>query len=50
MNVKYSIYRYAIAMLGTATMLVLPTACNDDFGYQNIEGGSPKCFPIRFVF
>lgn len=38
MNVKYSIYRYAIAMLGTAAMLVLPTACNDDFGYQNIEG------------
>ena len=38
MNAKYSIPQYAIATLVAATVLVLPVACNDDLGYQNIEG------------
>ena len=38
MNVKYSLSQYVIAMLAAATALVMPTACNDDLGYQNVEG------------
>lgn len=38
MNVKYSLSQYVIAMLVAATALVMPTACNDDLGYQNVEG------------
>lgn len=38
MGVKYSFSRYVIAVSVTAAMLVLPVACNDDFGYHNIEG------------
>lgn len=38
MGVKYSFSRYVIAVPVVAAMLVLPVACNDDFGYHNIEG------------
>lgn len=38
MGVKYSFSRYVIAVPVTAAMLVLPVACNDDFGYHNNEG------------
>lgn len=38
MNVKYSLSQYVIATLAAATALVMPTACNDDLGYQNVEG------------
>lgn len=38
MGVKYSFFRYVIAVPVVAAMLVLPVACNDDFGYHNIEG------------
>lgn len=36
MNLKYSTTRHAIVAL--AAMLLLTTACRDDFGYQNVEG------------
>ena len=38
MNAKYSIPQYVIATLIAIAVLVFPTACNDDLGYQNIEG------------
>lgn len=37
MDAKYSFSPYAIAALAAA-MLVMPSACNDDFGYQNTVG------------
>ena len=38
MNVKYSIYRCAITASGACAALMLAISCNDDLGYQNIEG------------
>lgn len=38
MNVKYSIFRCAVAMTGVCVALLSATGCTDDFGYQNIEG------------
>lgn len=38
MNVKYSLSQYVIVMLAASTVLVMPTACNDDFGYPNVQG------------
>ena len=38
MNVKYNLSQYVIATLAIAAVTVMPTACNDDLGYQNIEG------------
>lgn len=38
MDAKYSFSRYAIASLAATAMLVMFPACNDDFGYQNIQG------------
>lgn len=38
MNVKYSLSQYIIATLAAGAVLVIPTACNDDLGYQNVGG------------
>lgn len=38
MNVKYSLSQYIIATLAAGAVLVMPTACNDDLGYQNVGG------------
>lgn len=38
MNVKYSLSQYVIATLAAGAVLVMPTACNDDLGYQNVGG------------
>lgn len=38
MNVKYSLSQYVIATLAAGAVFVIPTACNDDLGYQNVGG------------
>ena len=38
MNVKYSLSQYVIATLAAGAVFVMPTACNDDLGYQNVGG------------
>lgn len=38
MNIKYSLFKYAIAATGVCAALLLGIACTDDFGYHDPDG------------